>query len=579
MLIGYSMPFHCVDAQTHCTPDEAGYYAGWFPQFTLFVSLVAGYLAAAMMLGRVLTSVAWGSFADNFGRKPVLLIGCACIVFTSIGFGLSTNYAMAISMRFLLGFFNPIIGIAKTLVSEVCFDPNHEARGMGLLTGTWGLGMIFGPAMGGMLSNPTTTFPSLFGPKDGVIYRLFDEYPYLLPNLGVAMIGLVTGISIAHAFVETLPVEARKSYVWLWEQGCLAVTGLWDAVLRRGSTAKVYEAVHTHEESDQHCPSMDSDDVENPLASDSAIELVEQKPKEEEEAAKNDPPAVSDALPSLYEQPMVRSVVMGYFLLSMVSIMFDEIFPLWLLSSYARGGMEYTAMDIGTIMSYSGFVLIAFTSVVYPWLTQYMGGAERTFLLGLQLASPMIALISFLWPVVYVIALPSHGGSASAYVAHHCHDHTSASHVMALNDTGNALSSCPLVPGSTLSGVLYVLLFVFYAMVKVCTTCSFTSIALLINRSVHPTQRASINGLAMTAGSLAKTLGPPIGGMAYAFTIWSWTEHATHHWINYHTLFLLVAIGTYSASLFTFPVTGEKENALVVTNTECKDVQRDNEDE
>ena len=44
---------------------------------------------------------------------------------------------------------------------------------------------------------------------------------------------------------------------------------------------------------------------------------------------------------------------------------------------------------------------------------------------------------------------------------------------------------------------------------------SFTSLFLLINQSVSTANRASVNGLAMTIGSLAKGVGPMLGSILY----------------------------------------------------------------
>ena len=81
----------------HVSRDQAGFYAG--------------YLASAMMLGRMISSVPWGIAADKYGRKPVVLIGLFAIAITSILFGLSTNIYFALAIRFILGIFNPIIGM------------------------------------------------------------------------------------------------------------------------------------------------------------------------------------------------------------------------------------------------------------------------------------------------------------------------------------------------------------------------------------------------------------------------------------------------------------------------------------
>mmetsp|Transcript_25242 Transcript_25242/g.37200 ORF Transcript_25242/g.37200 Transcript_25242/m.37200 type:complete len:171 (+) Transcript_25242:2-514(+) len=48
---------------------------------------------------------------------------------------------------------------------------------------------------------------------------------------------------------------------------------------------------------------------------------------------------------------------------------------------------------------------------------------------------------------------------------------------------------------------------------------AFTSLFLLINRSVPTDQRASVNGLAMTVGSVSKAIGPIAGSILYAWSI------------------------------------------------------------
>ena len=94
------------------------------------------------MFGRALTSVLWGVVADRYGRKPVILVGTASVLVTFIQlqisiriflqlsytyflieiliirfrvifntlFGLSLNYWMAISSRFLLGSMSTLLG-------------------------------------------------------------------------------------------------------------------------------------------------------------------------------------------------------------------------------------------------------------------------------------------------------------------------------------------------------------------------------------------------------------------------------------------------------------------------------------
>lgn len=71
-----------------CSPPHyksKGYYASW--------------LQSASMIGALLSSYAWGMFADRFGRKPVLLIGVCAIGVFAITFGLSESLAQALASR------------------------------------------------------------------------------------------------------------------------------------------------------------------------------------------------------------------------------------------------------------------------------------------------------------------------------------------------------------------------------------------------------------------------------------------------------------------------------------------------
>jgi len=150
--------------------DKAGYYAG--------------FVGAAFMAGRTVSSFFWGIYADRYGRKPVILIGCASIAVLSVLFGVSTTFSMALVTRFLIGLGNGIAGTSKTIVAELCSE-DFQPRAMGFVTGTWSLGLILGPALGGVTARQTLGLPGIFG-----------RFPYLLPNL-------ITAAIACYAFYQT----------------------------------------------------------------------------------------------------------------------------------------------------------------------------------------------------------------------------------------------------------------------------------------------------------------------------------------------------------------------------------------
>ncbi|KAL2326214.1 hypothetical protein Fmac_025272 [Flemingia macrophylla] len=152
------------------------------------ISSYAGYVGSAFMLGRSLTSVLWGMIADRYGRKPVIILGIIAVVIFNTLFGLSTSLWMAVSMRFLLGFFNGLLGPVKAYATEL-FREEHQATGLSTVSAAWGIGLIIGPAVGGYLAQPSEKYPHIF-PKGS----FWDEFPYFLPSFVISAFAVVVAI-------------------------------------------------------------------------------------------------------------------------------------------------------------------------------------------------------------------------------------------------------------------------------------------------------------------------------------------------------------------------------------------------
>ncbi|XP_028782356.1 protein ZINC INDUCED FACILITATOR 1 isoform X2 [Neltuma alba] len=136
------------------------------------------------MLGRGLTSVLWGIFADRYGRKYAIVIGIFAVVVFNTLFGLSTSFWMAVSTRFLLGSLNGSLGPIKAYATEI-FREEHQALGLSTVSASWGIGLVIGPALGGYLAQPAEKYPHIF-PKGS----LFDRFPYFLPCLIISAFAL-----------------------------------------------------------------------------------------------------------------------------------------------------------------------------------------------------------------------------------------------------------------------------------------------------------------------------------------------------------------------------------------------------
>ena len=97
------------------------------------VGVYAGIITCSFMLGQALALAnnTWESMADAYGRRITLTLSLLLCTLLSLAFGLSSSYCMALIWRFLLGFANGILPLAKSLISDSAMgDKALEAKGM-----------------------------------------------------------------------------------------------------------------------------------------------------------------------------------------------------------------------------------------------------------------------------------------------------------------------------------------------------------------------------------------------------------------------------------------------------------------
>ncbi|HEV8701178.1 MAG TPA: MFS transporter [Candidatus Polarisedimenticolia bacterium] len=94
----------------------------------------------------------WGRLSDRTGRKPVLLLGLLGNAAGLALYGISSTLPMLYAARALSGLMSSAaLPSAMAYVADVT-DDKSRGRGMGYLGAAMGLGFIFGPALGGILS-------------------------------------------------------------------------------------------------------------------------------------------------------------------------------------------------------------------------------------------------------------------------------------------------------------------------------------------------------------------------------------------------------------------------------------------
>ncbi|HTG93053.1 MAG TPA: MFS transporter [Pyrinomonadaceae bacterium] len=120
-----------------------------------------GLLFASYSIMQLIFSPVLGGLSDRFGRRPVLFIS---IIGTGIGFlilGLANTLALLFIGRILDGITGGNISTAQAYIADITTKENR-AKGMGLIGAAFGLGFIFGPAIGGILSRWGIHVPFFF---------------------------------------------------------------------------------------------------------------------------------------------------------------------------------------------------------------------------------------------------------------------------------------------------------------------------------------------------------------------------------------------------------------------------------
>ncbi len=113
--------------------------------------LTVGLLMASYSAAQFLMAPVWGRLSDRIGRRPVLMISLAGAALAYIGLAFADSLWMLFAARFAGGAMAGNIATAFAYVADIT-TPANRAKGMGMVGAGFGLGFIFGPAIGGLLA-------------------------------------------------------------------------------------------------------------------------------------------------------------------------------------------------------------------------------------------------------------------------------------------------------------------------------------------------------------------------------------------------------------------------------------------
>ena len=150
-------------------------------------------LMASYSLMQLIFSPILGRISDIYGRKKILIL---CLIGSAISYFLlyfATSFGLVLFARSIAGLFASTTAIANAYVTETTSSANRS-KGMGLIGAAFGLGLVFGPVIGGY-----------FGGGD------IDNINYKMPFLFAIIVAIISFV-LAH-FILIEPKKRNKQFI------------------------------------------------------------------------------------------------------------------------------------------------------------------------------------------------------------------------------------------------------------------------------------------------------------------------------------------------------------------------------
>lgn len=200
----------------------------------------AGPLTATFALTNFLAMPTLGGLSDRFGRRPVLLASMAMLAVDFLIMGFATALWVLFLGRALSGISSATYSTANAYIADTT-TPDKRGQAFGMIGAAFGIGFVFGPAIGGLLGmiDPRAPFfaaaavaglnllyglfvlPESLKPENARPFNLMRSNPLgafqhfsKLPKVAWFLIGLAIA-ALAHAvYPATWSFHGEIRYDW-----------------------------------------------------------------------------------------------------------------------------------------------------------------------------------------------------------------------------------------------------------------------------------------------------------------------------------------------------------------------------
>ena len=166
------------------------------------VVIHVGLLTGVYALMQLIFAPLWGRWSDRIGRRPLILIGIAGYVVAQVMFGLSTSLWLLYAARIVGGILSSATFPVSAAYVVDMTTKEERSRGMAWLGTAASLGVVVGPALGGLLSRRDWHFNWSSG------HLKVDSFS--TPFFAAALLGLLTLLAALRWLPESLPKSSAQ---------------------------------------------------------------------------------------------------------------------------------------------------------------------------------------------------------------------------------------------------------------------------------------------------------------------------------------------------------------------------------
>ena len=162
-----------------------------------------GLVASIFSISQFFASPITGKLSDHFGRKPLLILSQLSTLAGFLLLGFSTTVILLIAARLIDGLLGSNMTVSQAYISDIV-KPKHRTKVYGYSSGIFGAGLIFGPLIGGVLSQINYSVPMFFA---AAITLVSIFLVFFLPETVTK-----NKEKISFGFNDIVPVNEAKRY-------------------------------------------------------------------------------------------------------------------------------------------------------------------------------------------------------------------------------------------------------------------------------------------------------------------------------------------------------------------------------